>query len=78
MEQTQTTSNNINTPITKRDHLSTVMVNPLSIDPQKMDTDLQMLKSAEKEKRVVPISMDTQESMQEMMALGVANPFRGY
>lgn len=70
----QISSNNIS----KRDHLSTVMINPKQINPEKIDTDLQMLKAAETKKRVVPISMDTQESMQEMKALKVANPFRGY
>jgi hypothetical protein len=70
----QTPSNNIS----KRDHLSTVIINPEQINPKKIDTDLQMLKAAETKKRVVPVYMDTQESMQEMKALKVANPFRGY
>ena len=66
--------------IKKRGRLSTEMINLGKLSPQKLQNDLVLLRTATKEKKIdsTNIQMNTDESTQEMLALKLSNPFRGY
>ena len=76
----QDSSQQINqTQIKKRNFLSSEKINLNSFSASKIANDLNTLKKAEaEEKSYLNIDMDTDESTQEMSALKLANPFRGY
>lgn len=68
-----------NTPVKKSDFLSSEKVNLNNFTANKIASDLDVLRKAEEsEKSYLNVAMDTDESSQEMYALKLANPFRGY
>ena len=75
------TTNNKNLKIKKRDYLTTEKINLGNFSANKLSDDLKSLEVAEK-KTVQPsiVSNKNQEveESKEMLALKLANPFRGY
>jgi hypothetical protein len=77
MEEQQIQDNEV---VTKRGRLSTEMINLGLFSADKVSGDLEALEVAEKVNSNEETPTDSQEenTSQEMLALGLANPFRGY
>ncbi len=72
--------NNNNTNIKKKDYLSTEMINLGNFSAEKISSDLEALEGAEKKNVKTEVSKYalTEKASKEMLALKLANPFRGY
>lgn len=78
MENQQINNNNKN--IKKKDYLSTEMINLGNFSAEKISSDLEALEGAEKKNVKTEVSKYalTEKTSKEMLALKLANPFRGY
>ncbi len=80
MENQQINNNNQNTTLRKKDYLSSEKINLGNFTAEKISSDLKALESAEKKNVKTEVSKYalTEEASKEMLALKLANPFRGY
>jgi hypothetical protein len=80
MDSSQISNNKQGTVLKKKDYLSTEKINLGNFSAQKISSDLDVLKSAEKKNVKTDVSKYavTEETAKEMLALKLANPFRGY
>jgi|AntAceMinimDraft_10_1070366.scaffolds.fasta_scaffold93037_2 LPS O-antigen subunit length determinant protein (WzzB/FepE family) len=81
MKNKGTNNTNQNLKIKKRDYLTTEKINLGNFSANKISDDLKSLEVAEKENIKTPLVNENPqiiEDSKEMLALKLANPFRGY